>query len=98
MTARDVFPDLLFPLHSGQIAGLTGRLVIAVAGMAVATLSITGVVIWLRKRASRSTAQTRQRTIAGAGIGEERVSQAADPRCLSSLEFAFLEFDCAMTP
>jgi uncharacterized iron-regulated membrane protein len=78
MTARDVFTELQVPLHSGQIAGLTGRIVIAAAGIAVATLSITGVVIWLRKRASRSTAQTRQRTIAGAGIGEECVSQAAE--------------------
>jgi uncharacterized iron-regulated membrane protein len=39
-----------FPLHSGQIAGLPGRIVIAATGIVTAMLSITGVVIWFRKR------------------------------------------------
>jgi uncharacterized iron-regulated membrane protein len=77
-TAGDVFSQLQFPLHSGQIAGLAGRIVIAVAGVTVAMLSITGVVIWLRKRASRSTAQARQRATVGAGIGTEHASEAAE--------------------
>lgn len=52
-TAGDVFLQLQFPLHSGQIAGLPGRIVICATGVVVAMLSITGVVIWLRKRQAR---------------------------------------------
>ncbi|MEW6038396.1 MAG: PepSY-associated TM helix domain-containing protein [Pseudomonadota bacterium] len=53
----DLVADIQFPLHSGRIAGLPGRLAIAATGIAVAVLSITGVVIWLAKRRVRS-AQT----------------------------------------
>jgi uncharacterized iron-regulated membrane protein len=49
-TAGDVFIHLQYPLHSGRIAGLAGRIVVCVMGLLVAALSITGVVIWLRKR------------------------------------------------
>lgn len=49
-TAGDVFHQLQYPLHSGQIAGLPGRILICVTGLAVAVLSITGILIWLRKR------------------------------------------------
>lgn len=52
-TAGDVFMQMQFPLHSGQVAGLTGRIVIAVVGIVTAMLSITGIVIWLRKRRAR---------------------------------------------
>jgi hypothetical protein len=38
-----------FPLHSGRIIGLPGRILICLLGLAVAGLSITGVYIWLRK-------------------------------------------------
>jgi uncharacterized iron-regulated membrane protein len=51
----DLIADIQFPLHSGQIAGLPGRLAIAATGIAVAVLSITGVVIWLAKRRVRSS-------------------------------------------
>jgi uncharacterized iron-regulated membrane protein len=49
-TAGDIALDLQFPLHSGEIAGLTGRIIVAIAGIVVAMLSVTGVVIWSRKR------------------------------------------------
>jgi uncharacterized iron-regulated membrane protein len=52
-TAGDAFVALQFPLHSGRVAGLPGRIFIAFLGVAIAVLSITGVIIWNRKRRTR---------------------------------------------
>ena len=52
-TAADVFMQLQFPLHSGRIAGLPGRILLSVMGLVVALLSATGIVIWWRKRVTR---------------------------------------------
>src|SRR5450830_530613 len=49
-TAADLFVQAQFPLHSGRILGLPGRVLISAMGLVVATLSVTGVVIWWRKR------------------------------------------------
>lgn len=49
-TAGDIFLQAMFPLHSGRILGLPGRLLVTCAGLAVATLSATGILIWLRRR------------------------------------------------
>ena len=59
-TAADVFNQLQFPLHSGRIAGLPGRIIISIIGIAVAMLSITGVVIWWKKRKARATSRRRK--------------------------------------
>lgn len=59
-TAGDVFLHMQFPLHSGQIAGLPTRILVSVGGIALAALSITGVVVWWRKRvANRARAAAR---------------------------------------
>lgn len=52
-TAADIFVQAQFPLHSGRILGLPGRILISCMGLVVAMLSVTGVIIWWRKRASR---------------------------------------------
>jgi uncharacterized iron-regulated membrane protein len=52
-TAADTFVELQLPLHSGQAFGLPGRIVICVSGLLVAVLSITGVIIWWKKRRSK---------------------------------------------
>jgi uncharacterized iron-regulated membrane protein len=52
-TAADVFLQAQFPLHSGRILGLPGRILISATGLAVAALSVTGVVVWWRKRRAR---------------------------------------------
>jgi uncharacterized iron-regulated membrane protein len=52
-TAADIFVQAQFPLHSGRILGLPGRILISIMGIVVAMLSVTGVIIWWRKRASR---------------------------------------------
>ncbi|MFG6449803.1 PepSY-associated TM helix domain-containing protein [Roseateles sp. BYS180W] len=52
-TAADKFLAWQYPLHSGQIGGLAGRIVVCLLGLAVCMLSITGIVIWARKRRAR---------------------------------------------
>jgi uncharacterized iron-regulated membrane protein len=52
-TAGDLYLQLQFPLHSGRIAGLPGRVLVSALGLAIATLSVTGVLIWLRKSRAR---------------------------------------------
>lgn len=59
-TAADVFNQLQFPLHSGRIAGLPGRIIISLMGIAVAMLSFTGIVIWWKKRKARVASQQRK--------------------------------------
>lgn len=49
-SAGDLFMQLQFPLHSGRILGFGGRLIISIMGLVVAMLSVTGFIIWLRKR------------------------------------------------
>jgi uncharacterized iron-regulated membrane protein len=44
----------MFPLHTGNAFGLPGRVLIAVTGVAVAVLSVTGVLIWARRYRSRA--------------------------------------------
>lgn len=56
-TAADTFVQLQFPLHSGQIIGLPGRILISLTGLVVAVLSVTGVLIWARKRKSARAAK-----------------------------------------
>lgn len=52
-SAGDIFLQAQFPLHSGRILGLPGRILVSLLGLAVATLSVTGVIIWQRKRWAR---------------------------------------------
>jgi uncharacterized iron-regulated membrane protein len=52
-TAADIFLQAQFPLHSGRILGLPDRILISIMGDVVATLSVIGVVIWLRKRRAK---------------------------------------------
>lgn len=52
-TAGDIFMQAQFPLHSGRILDVPGRVLVSLLGLAVAGLSATGVLIWARKRRSR---------------------------------------------
>jgi uncharacterized iron-regulated membrane protein len=65
-TAADIFLQMQFPLHSGRILGLPGRILISLMGLLVSMLSITGVVIWWKKRKARvrSEIQVRNAVIA----------------------------------
>jgi uncharacterized iron-regulated membrane protein len=60
-SAGDIVMQAMFPLHSGRILGVAGRVLISLCGIAVATLCVTGVLIWARKRKGRvRMAQTSQ--------------------------------------
>ncbi|AZG11883.1 PepSY domain-containing protein [Pigmentiphaga sp. H8] len=52
-SAGDVFMQAQFPLHSGRILGIPGRIFVSLLGLSVAILSVTGVVIWAKKRKGR---------------------------------------------
>jgi uncharacterized iron-regulated membrane protein len=52
-SAGDIFLQAQFPLHSGRIIGLPGRILISALGLVVAMLCVTGIVIWFRRRAAR---------------------------------------------
>ncbi len=66
-TLADIFVQAQFPLHSGRILGVPGRVLMSLMGLIVATLSVTGVLIWWRKRAAR------------AGVARRAVSSGAPP-------------------
>jgi uncharacterized iron-regulated membrane protein len=53
----NTFTSWLGALHMGKVFGLPYRLLVVVLGVVTAVLSITGVVIWLRKRQGRRAAQ-----------------------------------------
>ncbi|QMV63374.1 PepSY-associated TM helix domain-containing protein [Pseudomonas berkeleyensis] len=60
-SAGDIFLQAQFPLHSGRIIGLPGRILVSLLGLVVAGLSLTGLVIWAKKRRSRVLADQRSR-------------------------------------
>jgi uncharacterized iron-regulated membrane protein len=51
--AGDIVDDLVLPIHTGQVAGLAGRIVIFIAGLVIFILAVTGIYIWWRKRMPR---------------------------------------------
>lgn len=65
----DRFLRLQFPLHSGRIAGLFGRVFVSLLGLSIATLSVTGLLIWAKKRRARVLSRERV----------ARLSAAAEP-------------------
>ncbi|MGK8204540.1 PepSY-associated TM helix domain-containing protein [Burkholderia cenocepacia] len=52
-SAGDLFMQAQFPLHSGRIAGVAGRIAVSVLGIVIAMLSVTGICIWVKKRSAR---------------------------------------------
>lgn len=58
-SAGDVFMQAQLPLHSGRILGMPGRVLMSFMGVFVAVLSVTGLVIWARKRRARATSKLR---------------------------------------
>jgi uncharacterized iron-regulated membrane protein len=67
-TAADIFKQAQFPLHSGRILGMPGRILISFMGLVAAALAITGVAIWYRKRRARVRSQLARQS---EGAGEE---------------------------
>lgn len=61
-TLGDLALNLPLPLHSGRIAGLPGRILIAFAGVVIAMLGVTGVVIWWKKLQGRRAQAAKKRS------------------------------------
>ena len=86
-SAGDIFLQAQFPLHSGRILGLPGRILVSALGLCVAALSATGLVIWARKRAARVSPNRSSRRRPGprwksADVGSqdaEPVQRASEP-------------------
>lgn len=78
-SAGDIFMALQFPLHSGRIVGFGGRILISVLGVAIALLSITGLLIWARKKQARARTLNRSwQIVSGDGDGDwARLEEAA---------------------
>jgi uncharacterized iron-regulated membrane protein len=51
--AGDLVMLSLFPLHAGRLLGVPGRILMSLMGAMVAMFSVTGVLIWIRKRRAR---------------------------------------------
>jgi uncharacterized iron-regulated membrane protein len=68
-SAGDIFMQAQFPLHSGRILGMPGRILVSLLGLAVAMLSLTGIVIWAKKRRSRVLSERRNQSRGLAGEG-----------------------------
>lgn len=58
-TAGDAFMQAQLPLHSGRILGTPGRVLMSFMGVFVAALSLTGSLIWVRKRRARAATSSR---------------------------------------
>jgi uncharacterized iron-regulated membrane protein len=72
-SAGDLFMQAQFPLHSGRIAGLPGRVLVSALGVVIAMLSATGLWIWLKKlRARRRSAEAPARTKAAGSAASRR--------------------------
>jgi uncharacterized iron-regulated membrane protein len=56
--AGNTITNWLYALHFASVGGWVYRLVVAVTGLLVAILSVTGVWIWLRKRQTRAARVT----------------------------------------
>lgn len=58
-TIADIFVQAQFPLHSGRILGLPGRILISIMGLVVVAVSISGVLIYVRKQKARRALVTK---------------------------------------
>jgi uncharacterized iron-regulated membrane protein len=64
-SAGDRFLEWQYPLHSGKAFGWPGRILIFIAGLVVAALSLTGFILWWRKlRGRRRLARGRDELLA----------------------------------
>lgn len=65
--AGDTVTTWITALHMAAMWGLPLKIVVTAAGLAVAALSVTGVLIWLRKRRGRLAAASRVARVASVG-------------------------------
>jgi uncharacterized iron-regulated membrane protein len=71
--AGDRFLRWIFPLHTGTAFGLPGRIVIALAGVGLMALIVTGFYVWwtkwrMRRRAALRTRLADRMALSGVGV------------------------------
>lgn len=49
-TSGDFIVDLQYPIHTGRLLGVGGRILICLAGLVTAGLSVTGIWLWFRRQ------------------------------------------------
>jgi uncharacterized iron-regulated membrane protein len=54
----DTFLNWMHPLHSGEIAGLTGRIIVLISGLVPGVLYVTGFMRWQQKRKVKQMPKT----------------------------------------
>ncbi len=59
-SAGDTFMGVQYGLHTGQILGLPGKILVAFLGLLPLLFMITGIAIWLQKRKSETLARERR--------------------------------------
>ena len=70
--------DAAFSVHSGEIAGLVGRILLMLAGLMLPILYVTGVAAWWKKRRRVQTCDpSRARSHSEAAMPEEREASLA---------------------
>ncbi|MGE0713855.1 MAG: PepSY-associated TM helix domain-containing protein [Alphaproteobacteria bacterium] len=63
--AGRVLHEWILPTHTGEIAGLAGRILMCLAGLAPAGLFATGLWMWLRRRRARRVRRAARATAGG---------------------------------
>lgn len=58
--------DAAFSAHNGELGGVVGRILILLAGLALPTLYVTGLLAWARKRRNRARNRSARRALAAA--------------------------------
>jgi uncharacterized iron-regulated membrane protein len=58
--AGDTFFNWQFPLHTGEAFGLAGRVLVSVSGLAPLAFMLTGLLLWLGRRAMHRRASIQQ--------------------------------------
>jgi uncharacterized iron-regulated membrane protein len=59
----DIYAGMQYQLHTGRILGWPGRILVFFTGLGVAALSVTGVVIWIKKRHAHALTRRRRRAV-----------------------------------
>lgn len=72
--AGDTFLNWQFPLHTGEAFGLPGRVLVSASGLAPLLFMVTGLVLWLGRRAMHRKARA---VAQAAAAGAERKAVAA---------------------
>lgn len=82
-SAGDVVLAWQYPLHSGKAFGWPGRILVLAAGVGVCVFSVTGILIWNRKRAARQASRRRAMGAVAAGRAVRAAGPAQPPAASS---------------